>query len=64
MFLRPEEEQFITSELIKAFTLTGTPDEILTRVGELEASGYDQVAIQITHGQEAAITDWARLLVE
>ncbi len=64
MFLRPEEEEFITSELIRAFTLTGTPDEIRTRVSELEASGYDQVAIQITNGEEAAIEDWARLLVK
>lgn len=63
MYLRPEEERFITAELIKALTLTGTPDEIQERVAALESAGYDQLAIQITTGHEHTLDDWARLLI-
>ena len=63
MYLRPEEEQFITGEMLKALTLTGTPDEIRERVDALRAAGYNQVAVQIVPGQEDAIEQWAEVLL-
>jgi 5,10-methylenetetrahydromethanopterin reductase len=63
MYLRPEEEQFITGEMLKALTLTGTAEEIRERVSALEAAGYDQVAVQLVPGSEDAIDEWAAVLL-
>ena len=62
MYLRAEEQQFIDGETLKAVSLTGTAEEIRARVATMEKAGYDQMAIQLVPGQEAAIEDWARVL--
>ena len=64
MYLRPEEQQFITGEMLKALTLTGRPTEIKERCSRLRAAGYDQIAIQIVPGHEAEIEQWAAVLIE
>ena len=64
MYLRPKEQQFITAELLKFTSLTGSADEIRARVAAMAAAGYDQMAIQLIPGQEAAIDDWARVLMQ
>jgi 5,10-methylenetetrahydromethanopterin reductase len=63
MYLRTEEEQFITGEMLKALTLTGTPDEIRERVELIRSAGYDQLAVQIVPGHEDAIEQWAEVLL-
>ena len=63
MYLRPEEEQFISGEMLKALTLTGTLEEIRERVEALGEAGYDQVAVQIVPGHEDAIEQWAEVLL-
>ena len=63
MYLRPEEQQFITGAMLQALTLTGSPNEIRARVHALDTAGYDQVAVQLVPGQEAAIEDWAQILL-
>ena len=63
MYLRPEEEQFITGEMLKALTLTGTAEEIRERVELLREARYDQVAVQIVPGHEDAIEQWAQVLL-
>lgn len=63
MYLRPEEQQFITGEMLKSSSLTGTAEEIRARVRQIEAAGYDQVAVQLVAGHEGAIEDWARVLM-
>ncbi len=63
MYLRPDEEAFVNAGLIEAFTLTARPAVIRERVEALEAAGYDQLAIQITDGQEEALEDWAKVLL-
>ncbi len=60
-FVRPEERRFVTAERLRAFTLTGTDDEILERVRQLRDGGFDQLTIQLVPGQEAAIEDWGRV---
>lgn|GEM_PF-2067088 len=59
--VRPEEEPFVTPELVRMATFTGTRDELCDRVRSLAAAGYDQLAIQLVPGQETAIEDWAEL---
>ena len=61
MFVREDEREYIDAELIKTRTLTGTAEEIRQVVAELEAAGYDELAIQLTPGHEDAIEDWARV---
>ena len=62
MFVRPEERQFLSKELIENFTFTGSTDELRGRVETLRDAGYSQFTIQLVHGQEDALADWAKLL--
>ena len=41
----PEEEQFITKDLIEATCLVGTKQQILTRLRDLDQAGLDQLMI-------------------
>lgn len=61
MWVRPEEARFVTPDLIRLATFTGTVDELRERVGVLEDAGYRQLAFQLVPGHEAALDDWARL---
>ena len=61
MFVREQERPFITEELIRKTTFTGTAKDIESRIGELRDAGYTQFTIQIVPGQEKAIEDWARI---
>jgi len=61
MWVRPEEERFVTADLLRATTLTGTVTEIRAHVRALADAGYDQVAIQLVPGQESALDDWAQV---
>ncbi|MBD3648695.1 MAG: hypothetical protein HUJ31_14860 [Pseudomonadales bacterium] len=61
MFLRPEEEPFITADLIREFTFTGEPEVLRDRLRELEAAGYNQFTIQLVEGHEDALEQWADL---
>jgi 5,10-methylenetetrahydromethanopterin reductase len=47
--------------LIRTSSFTATDAELRERIGAMRDAGYTQFTIQITHGQEAAIEDWARL---
>lgn len=60
-FIRPEERRFVTGERLRAFSLTGTADQIRERVLQLRDGGFDELAIQLVPGHEDAIEDWARL---
>lgn len=61
MRLRPEEERFVTPELIALATFTGSRDQLRDRVRLLAAAGYDQLAVQLVPGHEQAIEDWAEV---
>ena len=58
MFVRPEEKH-VTPELARATTMSGTHSELVERMKELAEAGYSQVTIQLVHGHEAAIEEWA-----
>jgi 5,10-methylenetetrahydromethanopterin reductase len=61
MFVKPEERRFVTADLIRATTITGSENEIKDRLAGLADAGYAEVAIQIIPGQEHAIEDWGRI---
>jgi 5,10-methylenetetrahydromethanopterin reductase len=47
MFLRPEEHQVCTAELIRAVTITGTRSALRERLRELQGAGYTDFSIHI-----------------
>jgi 5,10-methylenetetrahydromethanopterin reductase len=59
MFLRPEEHEVCTADLIRAMTFTGTRPELRERLRELRAAGYNHFAISIRHGHPEMLEDWA-----
>lgn len=61
MAVKDIERKFVTAELIRRTTFTGTQTDLLDRIAALRDGGYTQFTIQLVPGQEAAIEDWARL---
>ncbi|MEM7322938.1 MAG: LLM class flavin-dependent oxidoreductase [Actinomycetota bacterium] len=59
MFVRPEEAHLYSTDFVKAATMCGTHDQLVANMRELQAAGYTQVVIQLVHGQEDAIEEWA-----
>ncbi|MFT5210314.1 MAG: 5,10-methylenetetrahydromethanopterin reductase [Flavobacterium sp.] len=58
MYVRPEETH-ITPELIKSTTMSGSRDDLILQMRELRDVGYQQVTVQLVHGSEEAIEEWA-----
>ena len=50
MFLRPEEQEVCTADLIRTMTFTGTRPALRERLRELREAGYNHFAISIRHG--------------
>jgi 5,10-methylenetetrahydromethanopterin reductase len=61
MFVRPDERQFITAEMIRRTSFIGTVADLTQRIGALRDAGFDQVVFSIPPGQEHAIEDWGRI---
>src|ERR1700683_95036 len=61
MFVKPEERRFVTPDLIRATTITGSETEIKATLAAFAETGYAEIAIQIVPGQEHAIEDWGRI---
>jgi 5,10-methylenetetrahydromethanopterin reductase len=61
VFVKPEERQFVTGELIRRTTFTASEQELKQRIEALRDAGWNQFVIPITPGQEHAIEDWARI---
>jgi len=63
MFLRPEEHQLITPELIRMTSLTGTQAEVIDSVRKIKAAGFSQLSVHLRIGHEMAmLEDWARVI--
>src|SRR5262249_45023555 len=58
MWVRPEEERFLSSDLIRLSTFTGPREELIDRVRTLRDAGYRQLAVQLVPGHEDAMDDW------
>ena len=62
MFLRPEEQEICTAELIRATTFSGSRDELRERIRALGAAGFSHLGIMIRHGHPEMLEEWAELL--
>src|SRR5262249_39619336 len=58
MWVRPEEERFLSADLIRMSTFTGPRAELIDRVRTLRDAGYQQLAVQLVPGHEDAMDDW------
>ncbi|TNF87947.1 MAG: LLM class flavin-dependent oxidoreductase [Gammaproteobacteria bacterium] len=58
MYVRPDESH-ITPDLARAMTLSGTPDELVDQIRGIRDAGYTQLTVQLVHGHESALEDWA-----
>lgn len=61
MFIRPDERPFVTAELIRRMTFTGTERDLRQRIEAFAAAGFTQIAFSIPPGQEHAVEDWGRI---
>ena len=61
MAVKNIERPFVTAEMIRRTTFTGTEPDLLERIAALRDGGYTQFTIQLIPGHDAAIEDWARL---
>jgi len=59
--VKPEEEKFVTAELIRQTTFTGTEQDIKQRIEAMRAGGLSQLVIPIVPGHEDAVEDWGRI---
>jgi len=59
MFLRPEEQEVCTADLIRAVTFTETKPVLQERLRELRAAGYGHFSIHIRHGHPEMLEEWA-----
>lgn len=63
-FLHPGEEKFITPDAIKAMSLTGTREQIIDRIKQLEAEGLTQMVISPPWGYvEESIVEFAQEII-
>ena len=62
MWVRPEEQRFLTADLLRDLTFTATAAELRDRIRALRDAGYQQLAISLALGQDDAIDDWARVI--
>ena len=61
MFLRPEEHEVCTADLIRTLTFTGPRAELQARIRELGAAGYNHFAISIRHGHPEMLEEWVEV---
>jgi 5,10-methylenetetrahydromethanopterin reductase len=59
MFLRPEEHEVCTADLIRTVTFTERKDVLRDRIRELGDAGYTHFSIHIRHGHPEMLEDWA-----
>jgi hypothetical protein len=61
LYVRDEERPFVTGEMIRAQTFTGTVPELRDYARTVAVAGYTQLVVQLIPGHEDAIEDWARV---
>ena len=60
MFVRPEETH-LNPDLVRATSMSGTRNELVDQVGLLKEAGYGQLTVQLIHGHEEALEEWAEV---
>jgi 5,10-methylenetetrahydromethanopterin reductase len=65
MFLRPEEHEFITGDVIRGMTFSGTAPQLIEQLQAIKAAGYRQFAFHARHGHEMEmLEDWADVVAK
>jgi 5,10-methylenetetrahydromethanopterin reductase len=59
MFLRPEEHEICTADLIRATTFTGTKAELQEQIRELARAGFNHFGLTVRHGHPEMVEEWA-----
>ena len=62
MVVKDSERRFVTGDLIREMTFTGTEAQLTQRIANMRDAGYTEFTIQVVPGQEHAIADWARIM--
>jgi len=62
VFVRPDERKFISGDLIRYTSFTGTEDAVLGWMHALRAAGYREFTVCVIPGQEHVLEDWARIM--
>jgi len=62
MAVKDSERRFVTGDLIREMTFTGTEAQLTERIANMRDAGYTEFTIQVVPGQEHAIADWARIM--
>jgi 5,10-methylenetetrahydromethanopterin reductase len=63
MFLRPEEQEIISGDVIRAFTFTGARAELVDGLRAIKAAGFRQFGMHIRTGHETSmLEDWAEVV--
>ncbi len=61
MFLRPEEQEICTAELIRATTFTGRRDELREQIRELARAGFSHVGLTVRYGHPEMLEEWVEV---
>jgi hypothetical protein len=58
MYLRPEENEVCTGELITSTTMTCTKAEMRERIRELQRAGFRHFGIEVLYRHPEVMEDW------
>lgn len=61
MYLKPEEQPFCTTELIKATTWTAPKEELRERLREMVRAGYRHFGVNIGYKAEGKLEEWVEV---
>ncbi len=62
MFLKPEDEDVCTADLIRSFSWTATKPELIERIRALKDAGFRDFVVQIRHDHPGMLEDWAEVV--
>jgi 5,10-methylenetetrahydromethanopterin reductase len=58
MFLKPEERDLCSAEMVRTMTWTATKPELAERLRALKDAGVHRISVQIRHNHPAMLEDW------
>ncbi|HMM77730.1 MAG TPA: hypothetical protein PJ986_18655 [Gammaproteobacteria bacterium] len=61
LFLKPEEEAFITGDFIRQCSFSGTAETLADRVKGMRDAGYTDVSFVVLPQYPEMVEDWARV---
>lgn len=62
MIVRPEESRFVTADLVRRMSFTGTVADLRQRIRALRDAGFKQFTTHVRYGQPEMLEDWARVV--